>query len=105
MLLFFLDDFAPSHSCLLTGSAAFVLGTPLDAPIEDIIVLVTFTYEEVSEKFAKVRVVGLVIEAKSAGVVQEDPELVGEATTEDVGGGGHLLLHDSIILLLLRRGL
>lgn len=105
MLLFFLHDFAPSHSSLLTGGTALVLGTPLDAPIEDVVILVPFTDEKVSEKLAKVRVVGLVVEAKSTGVIQEDAKLVGEAAAKDVGRSGHLLLHDSIVFLLLGRGL
>lgn len=97
-----LEDFASAGTGLGTGSsAAFVNGGALDAPVKDVVVLVTFTNEKVTEELAEVRVVRLVIEPQSTGVVEEDAELIGEAAAEQVGGGGHLLLHDAIVLLLL----
>jgi len=78
-----------------------VLLVLVDGPVEDIVVLETFADEEITEDLAEVRVVGLVVEAKRASVVEVDGELVGEATAEDLGGSGHLLLHDTIVLLLL----
>jgi hypothetical protein len=77
----------------------------VDGPVEDVVVLETLTNEEVAEDFTKVRVVGLVVEAKRAGVVEVDGEFVGEATTENLGGSGHLLLHDTVVLLLLSGSL
>lgn len=88
----------------LTGSLGDGLGVLLvlvDGPVEDIVVLEALTDEQVAEDLAEVGVVGLVVEAERAGVVQIDGELVGETTAEDLGGGGHLLLHDAVVLLLL----
>jgi hypothetical protein len=70
-------------------------------PVEDIVVLETFTNKEIAEDLAEVRVVRLVIEAKGSGVVEVDGKLIREATAENLGGRGHLLLHDTIVLLLL----
>ena len=77
----------------------------MDAPVEDVVVLVPFADEEVPEEFPQVRVIRLVIKPQCASVVQKDGELVGEATAEKVGGRGHLLLHNPIVLLLLGGGL
>lgn len=88
----------------LVGSLGDGLGVLLvlvDGPVEYVVVLEAFTDEEIAEDLAEVRVVGLVIEAEGAGVVEVDGELVGEATAEDLGGGGHLLLHDAVVFLLL----
>lgn len=88
----------------LVGSLGDGLGVLLvlvDGPVEDIVVLEALTDKEVAEDLAEVRVVGLVVEAEGASVVQVDGELVGEATAEDLGGGSHLLLHDAVVLLLL----
>mgnify|MGYP000942238230 CR=1 FL=1 len=73
----------------------------VDGPIEDVVILEAFTDEQITEDLAEVRVVGLVVKAKRASVVEVDGELVGEATAENLGGGGHLLLHDAVVLLLL----
>ena len=77
----------------------------VDGPIEDVVILEAFTNEQITEDLAEVRVVGLVVEAKRASVVEVDGELVGEATAENLGGGGHLLLHDAVVLLLLSGSL
>lgn len=77
----------------------------VDGPVEDVVILEAFTDEEITEDLAEIRVVGLVVEAKRAGVVEVDGELVGEATAEDLGGSGHLLLHDAVVLLLLSGSL
>lgn len=87
------------------GNGLSVLLVLVDGPVEDVVVLEALTDEEVAEDLAEVRVVGLVVEAKRAGVVEVDGELVGEATAEDLGGGGHLLLHDAVVLLLLSGSL
>ena len=88
----------------LVGSLGDGLGVLLvlvDGPVEHVVVLEAFTDEEVTEDLAEVRVVGLVVEAERAGVVEVDGELVGKAAAEDLGGRGHLLLHDAVVLLLL----
>jgi hypothetical protein len=59
--------------------------------IEDVVVLITFADEEISEELAKVRVVRLVVEAQCTSVVEKDTELVGEAATEEIGGCGHIM--------------
>ena len=82
-----------------------LLRSLLDAPVEDVVVLESFSNEQISEEFAEVRVVGLVVEAERSAVVEIDGELVGEASTEVLRRGGHLLLHDAVVLLLLRRRL
>lgn len=86
-----------------TSSLARLLGVrrPLDAPVEDIIVLVTLADKEVAEEFAQVAIVGLVVKAEGTAIVEENAEFIGEAATEQVGRSGHLLLHNTIVLLLL----
>jgi len=82
-----------------------IWSSPLNTPVKDIIILEPFSNEEVSEKLAKVWVVGLVIEVECLGVVQENAKLIGEPTAEKISGSCHLLFHDMIILLLLCCGL
>lgn len=74
-------------------------------PVEDVVVLEALTDEQVAEDLAEIAVVGLVVEAQGAGVVQVDGELVGKSTAQDLSGGGHLLLHDTVVLLLLGSSL
>lgn len=105
MLLFLLHNLAPTSSRLLAGASAIIGGATLDRPVEDVIILETLPNKEVTEELAKVGVIGLVIEAKSARVVQEDAKLVREATAEDIGRCRHLLFHYPIVLLLLGSGL
>jgi hypothetical protein len=83
------------------GDGLGVLLVLVDGPVEDVVVLEALTDEEIAEDLAQVRVVGLVVEAERACVVEIDGKLVGEATAEDLGGRGHLLLHDAVVLLLL----
>jgi hypothetical protein len=77
----------------------------VDGPVKDVVVLEAFTDKEVAEDLAEVRVVGLVVEAERARVVEVDGKLVGEATAQDFGRGRHLLLHDAVVLLLLSSSL
>ena len=69
-----------------------VLNAPLNAPVEDVIALISFTDREVAEELPQVRVVGLVVEPQGPSVVQEDGELVGEAAAENIGRRRHRLL-------------
>ena len=102
VFIFLLDDLPPaSGGFLASGGAAIIRSTTLDTPVEDVIVLEALTHKEIAEKLAEVRVVGLVIETKSPGVVEEDTELVRETAAKKIGGSGHFLLHDAVILLLL----
>lgn len=80
-------------------------GRPLDAPVKYVIVLVSFTDEEIPEELPQVRVIRLVVESQGPSVVQENGKLVREATAEKIGGCGHLFLHDPVVLLLLGGGL
>jgi hypothetical protein len=100
MFVLFVNHLSPAGGCLGTAGS-FVLSTSLHAPVEDVVILIAFANEEVTEELAKVGIVRLVIEAQCPGVVQEDTKFVGEATAKEISGGGHLLLHDTVILLLL----
>jgi hypothetical protein len=107
LFLLLLHNFPPSRggSFLAGARLGVILGTSLNAPVKDIVILVSFTDEKVPEELAKVGIVGLVVEAKCTGVVQEDTELVREAAAKQVGWCRHLLFHDAIILLFLGGGL
>lgn len=116
-----LSSMTGQHRDLVVGSSVVTsrLLVGLDRPIKDVIVLETFTDKQVTEELAKVRVVGLVVEAKGPAVVEVDGKLVREASAENLGGGSHLwsnqlqdseiseqklrltLLHDAVVLLLL----
>src|SRR5882757_6077074 len=93
VVLVILDNFPSASSCFLatSASATIIHCTSLDAPIEDIVVLIIFMNEEISEELVKVRVVQLIIEVQCTSIVEEDTELIGEATTEEISGCGHLL--------------
>ena len=70
--------------CSLSGgllNSLCILLILVDSPIKDIIVLEPFTNKEITEDLAEVRIVGLVIKAKGASIVEVDGELVGEAST------------------------
>jgi hypothetical protein len=107
VVLFLLNDFPPTRTTFRAAStcATVLLGATLNAPIENVVVLIALANEKITEKLAKVRVVGLVVETKGAGVIEEDSKFVGIASAEEIGGGGHFLLHDAIIFLLLSSSL
>ena len=44
--------------------------TSLDTPVENIIILVTFTDEKIAEMFSQIGVIRFVVKAKGPGVVQ-----------------------------------
>jgi hypothetical protein len=106
MILFLLNDFPATSSSLgaAASTCSIILSAALDTPIKDIVVLITLADEEISEELAEVGIVGLVIKAKSASVIQKDTEFVGVATAKEVSGCGHLLFHDAIIFLFLGGG-
>lgn len=72
----------------------------VDRPVKDVVILEALTDKEVTEDLSEVRVVGLIVEAEGASIVEIDGELVGEAPAKHFGRSGHFLLHDSVILLL-----
>jgi hypothetical protein len=73
--------------------------------MEDVVVLESFSNEEISEELAQIRIVGFIIESKRPRVVEENAELVRETTAEKISRSSHLLLHDLIILLPCSRSL
>ena len=95
----------PPSCSALARSSTVLLNAPLDTPVKDVVVLISFADEKIAEELPQVRVVRLVIEPQGTSVVQEDGKFVGEATAEEVGWCGHLLLHNPIVLLLLCSGL
>lgn len=97
-----MHDLPPAASGFRTGTRRRIILSPtLDTPVEDVVVLEALADEQVAEELAEVGVVGLVVEAESTSIVQEDAELVREATAEKIGRRRHLLLHDAVVLLLL----
>ena len=66
-----LDNLPPACGHLLTTStSAAIILHPLDAPINDIVILVAFTNEKVTEELAQVRIVMFVVESECASVVE-----------------------------------
>ena len=97
-----MNNLAPWDANLGSRSlGAVIASATLDTPVENIIVLVTFTDEKIAEKFSQIGVIRFVIETKSPGVVQKYAEFVGKSATEEIRGSGHLLFHDTIVFLLL----
>eukprot|EP01052_Picozoa_sp_SAG31_P002589 SAG31_NODE_92_length_26360_cov_29.601881_18_plen_193_part_00 len=70
-------------------------------PIEYVVIYVTFTHEQVSEKLATVRIVRFFVESKAAAVVQICRELRGKAFAQNLNGGGVLFVTDFIVFLAL----
>jgi len=75
----------------------------VNGPVKDIVVLESLTNKEVAEELTQVRIIGLVVEAERANIVEVDRKLLREAPAENVCGCSHLLLHDTIVLLFLGR--
>eukprot|EP00445_Apocalathium_hangoei_P061646 CAMPEP_0204094030 /NCGR_PEP_ID=MMETSP0360-20130528/190721_1 /ASSEMBLY_ACC=CAM_ASM_000342 /TAXON_ID=268821 /ORGANISM="Scrippsiella Hangoei, Strain SHTV-5" /LENGTH=312 /DNA_ID=CAMNT_0051043337 /DNA_START=633 /DNA_END=1567 /DNA_ORIENTATION=- len=73
-----------------------------DRPVKDEVVLVALAEEQVLEQPAQVGVVGAVLEAQAAAVVQVRDELRREVLAQGLDGCRHLLLHDLLVLLRLR---
>lgn len=106
MFILLLHDLPATSRCL--GAAArtsVLLGVALNTPIKDIIILIAFTNEKITEKLAEIGIIRLIIETESASIIQEDAKLVGEATTKEVSWSSHLFFHYTVIFLLLGRSL
>ena len=101
VVFFLLDDLAAGGRF----AGAIILSVTLDTPIEDVVILITFTNEQITEELAEIGIIRFVIEAQSPCVIEENAKFVGESTTEEIGGGGHFLFHDTVILLLLGSSL
>ncbi len=86
--------------CLGDGLGIFLVF--VNSPVEDIVVLETFSDKQITEDLTKVGVIRLIIETEGPGVVQVDGEFVRKSTAKDFGGSGHFFLHDAVILLFLR---
>mmetsp|Transcript_30923 Transcript_30923/g.95494 ORF Transcript_30923/g.95494 Transcript_30923/m.95494 type:complete len:332 (-) Transcript_30923:16-1011(-) len=84
-----------------TGRSLALLDA-LQRPVKHVVHLVAFANKEVAEKLLQVRVVGFVLEAQRAVVVQVRSKFVREALAESFNRRRHLLLADAVILLLLR---
>jgi hypothetical protein len=71
VILIILNNFPLASGNLLatSASATITLGTPLNTPIKNIVVLVAFMNEEVVEEFVEIRVVRLIIEAEVTSTV------------------------------------
>lgn len=82
----------------LSGIKTYVF---VNSPVEDVIILKSFSYEQIPEDLAEVGVIRFVIEPQRAGIVKVNGKFVREATAKDLGRSGHFLLHDTVVLLLL----
>jgi len=76
-----------------------------DGPVKHKVVLVALSEEQILQKPAEVGVVGAVLEAQTATIVQIGHELAWEVLTEDLDWRRHLLLHDLLVFLLFGVGL
>ena len=65
------------------------LGSWLDRPIKQVVILESLSDKQVSEELSEVRVVGLVVESERSAVIEVDGKLVGEASAKTLGGGCH----------------
>ena len=79
VVLLFLDNLPPSTSYLRAGALTLLGLGPLDAPVKDVIVLVTPLCEGIAEEFTEVRVVRLVVEAEGDSAVQQQRMLSGRS--------------------------
>jgi len=76
-----------------------------DGPIEDEIVLIGFSEEEVLEHAAEVSVIGSVLETQRSAVVQIRDEFTWEMFAQHLDGRAHLLFHNLLVLLFFHVGL
>jgi hypothetical protein len=100
LLLLIADNSSLGRLLDRQGCGRRLLGV-LNRPVENVVVLESFSNEQISEQFSQVRVVGFVVESQRPAVVEVYRKLIGVTSAQDLGGSRHLLLHDSVILLLL----
>jgi hypothetical protein len=50
-----------------------------DGPVEDVVVLESFTDEKIPEEFAQVSVIGFIIESQRPSIIQEDGKFIGKS--------------------------
>ena len=69
---------------MLSSSTSYLLlwARLLDHPVEDEVILVAHTVEEILEEFSQVADIGLLLEFETATVVQINTELVGKVLSE-----------------------
>ena len=72
-----------------------------EGPVKDIVIQKVLAGKEITKDLAQIGIVGTVIEAKGAHIVEVDGKFGRVAATKRLGAGGHFLLHDSVVLLLL----
>jgi hypothetical protein len=58
----------------------FLLGSTLNTPVENIVILVTFTNKKIMEHFAEIGIVRLVVKAESTSVISKYSKLVRESS-------------------------
>ncbi|KAJ8577597.1 hypothetical protein ON010_g1609 [Phytophthora cinnamomi] len=91
---------------LATGATLAAAAAEVEhRPVEHGVELEALAEEELLEETLEVGVVGLVVEAQRAAVLEVGAELGGVALAEYLDGGVHLLLHNLLVLLLLGVGL
>mmetsp|Transcript_21030 Transcript_21030/g.64943 ORF Transcript_21030/g.64943 Transcript_21030/m.64943 type:complete len:302 (+) Transcript_21030:373-1278(+) len=71
-----------------------------DGPVVEVVVLEALAVEEFLEEPFDVRVVGPVLEAQRAAVLEVGPELGGVALAEGLRRRRHLAVHDALVLQL-----
>ena len=91
--------------CVLVASSLSnglsILLVFVDSPVKDVVVLERFPNKKIAEDLAEIRIIGLVVKSKRAGVIQIDRKFIRESTAENFSRCRHLLFHNPIILLLL----
>jgi hypothetical protein len=73
-----------------------------DGPIEDIVVLKSFSDEKISEQFPQVRIIRFIIKPQTPRIIQKNGKLIRKPPTQNLCTRRHFLLHDSVIFLFLR---
>jgi len=91
---------SPTCTILLTSTCITVLlGAVLNAPTENVVVLISFASEKNSEKFVLVKVLAC-NRVRGPGVVEEDSNFAGVASVKEIGGVVLCLYNATVFLLL-----
>jgi hypothetical protein len=91
---------SPTCTILLTSTCTTVLsGAALNAPTENVVVLISFASEKNSEKFVLVKVLAC-NRVRGPGVVEEDSNFAGVASVKEIGGVVLCLYNATVFLLL-----